>query len=68
MGGASERVGLSRLVRGVPVDIVVATDWLRDMSVFSAADASDGTIAGPGSRWAFVRCAHVAIANGPLVY
>ena len=23
---------------------------------------------GPGKRWAFVRCAHVAIANGPRVY
>jgi hypothetical protein len=25
-------------------------------------------MAGPGSRWAFVRCAHVAIARGPRVY
>lgn len=33
-----------------------------------AADWSAVTMEGPGRRWAFVRCAHVAIARGPRVY
>lgn len=40
----------SRLWRGVPAEIVVATDWFRDMRVSVAAAWSAGITEGPGSR------------------
>lgn len=58
----------SMLLRGVPVDISVETDWLREMRVEVAAASRAGIMAGPGRRWAFVRCAQVAIRRGPRVY
>ncbi len=33
-----------------------------------AAEWRAGIMEGPGRRWAFVRCAHVAMARGPRVY
>lgn len=59
---------LSRLVRGVPAEMVVSMVWLRERRACWAAEKRAGTIEGPGRRWAFVRCAHVAIASGPRVY
>lgn len=55
-------------MKGLPVVIVVETDWFRDNSVDWAARWRVGIMEGPGRRWAFVRCAHVAIARGPRVY
>lgn len=59
---------LSEDRRGDPVVIVVATDWLRDMSAVWAAEARAGIMEGPVRRWALVMWAHVAIWRGPRVY
>ena len=48
--GSSESGLESRLRRGVPAEIVVATDWLRAMRVSAAAPWSAEMIEGPGSR------------------
>lgn len=67
--GMGERSGLlSRERRGVPVVMVVATDWFREVRVERAARCREGIMRGPGRRWAFVRCAQVAMARGPRVY
>lgn len=58
----------SMLLRGVPVEISVETDWLSEMRVEVAAEWRAGIRAGPGKRWAFVRWAQVAIRRGPRVY
>ena len=54
--------------RGAVEEIVVAKEWLREVRVACAAECRDGTIEGPGRRWAFVRCAQVAMRRGPRVY
>ncbi len=58
----------SREAGGASAVIVVATDWLREMRQSEAAEWRRGTMAGPGSRWAFVRWAQVQMARGPRVY
>jgi len=59
---------LSKLRRGVPVLIVVATVWFIDVSVSRAAAWRAGMMAGPGRRCAFVRWAQEDMRSGPCVY
>lgn len=55
--------------RGAAEEVmVVAKEWLRDESVDLAAEWREGTMLGPGRRWAFVRWAQVAMRRGPRVY
>lgn len=58
----------SVLLRGVPVEISVETDWLREMRAEVAAEWREGIMSGPGKRCAFVRWAQVAMRRGPRVY
>lgn len=51
----------SMLLRGVPVEISVETDWFKEMRAEVAAVWRDGIMAGPGNMWAFVRWAQVAM-------